>query len=85
MKNLRSLAIRTVQSGRNKAAAAGAMLMLIGIQANAASSLPAEATAAITQVGDNASSIISGFWPVVASVAVGFKLYSLFKRGVSKS
>jgi hypothetical protein len=63
-------------------AAVSAGLMTVGFSAFAA--LPTAATAAMTQLEDDADALITAAWPVIAAVTVGFIIIKLFKRGGSK-
>lgn len=58
-----------------------AFMSMFAIQARAA--LPAEAVTALTELKDDATSMLSSIWPVVILVAIGFALMRLFRRGSS--
>lgn len=81
--NLMDLARRTYQSGKNRAAAVGSVILLVGSQAHAA--LPAEATAAFTSLSTNVSDVLAAIWPIVGAVVAGFGLIKLFKKGAGKA
>ena len=57
-------------------------MMLTGL---AQAALPAEATAAFTELQTNVTDIIAAVWPILASVTGGFALFKLFKRGANKA
>lgn len=64
-------------------AAVGSVLALASLEAQAA--LPPEASTALTGLQGNVSDILTAIWPIVAAVAGGFALISLFKKGASKA
>lgn len=64
-------------------AAVGSALALVAVEAQAA--LPAEATTALSGLQGNVTDILTAIWPIVAAVAGGFALISLFKKGASKA
>lgn len=68
---------------RKISAAAGSLLMTVGVSAHAA--LPTEAANAFTTVSTNVTDIFAAVWPIVATVTGGFILVKLFKKGANKA
>lgn len=50
----------------------------------ASAEVPAAATAAIVSLQDDALSMVSTAWPVIAAIVIGFVGFKLFKRIVAK-
>lgn len=61
----------------------GMALLAFANQAMAA--LPAEATAAFTELSGNGSDILAAVWPIVTLITGGFILIKLFKKGANKA
>ena len=58
---------------------------LVGFIPAAHAVLPAEATAAFTEISSNVTDILAAIWPIVALVVGGFVLIKLFKKGANKA
>lgn len=80
MKQLKALFSNVMSKGKLFVAS---LLTLVAAPVFAA--IPTEATAALTALKDDITSMIGLVWPVVIVGVVGFALIKLFKRGASKA
>lgn len=85
MENLKQLFATGKQKMRKLAAPAlGSGAMILGIDAHAAYTPPAPATAAWTEMGEAFTWVEGNMWTVGAAVVLGFFVFKLFKKGANK-
>lgn len=70
---------------KSKLAKVGLTVTSLVAAGSASAALPAEATAALTAIKEDGTSLIAAGWPVVVAVTGGLVLIKLFKKVVGRA